>query len=240
MCGSALDHRGAKAEWLHNAISDLAAFAIEECEEFPVYVRVAYHGGKLYIDLCDRDRTIIEIDGEDWRKAENPPVRFYRTDKMLPSPYPQRGGTLDTLKQFVNIHPNDWPLFFGGLLGCLLPEGTFPILSLIGGDGRCKTCLLIAILPLIDPNEVKGNGPPESYEDLILSAAQHYLVVFDNLTTILPWLSDGLCRLCSGAASERRKKYTNSDTSAFIAKRPILTTSIMDVIKEPDLVLLLP
>jgi len=228
-------HRVAKAEWLHNAIAELAAFAVEECEECPVYIRVAYHGGKVYIDLCDRGRTVIEIDGDGWRKAEDVPVRFYRNDKMLPLPYPQRGGTLDALKQFVNIHGNDWPLFIGALLGCFLPEGTFPILSLIGGDGRCKTCLLIVILSLIDPNEVQGNGPPESYEDLILAARQHYLVVFDNLTTIPGWLSDGLCRLCSGAASERRKKYTDSDTSAFIAKRPIVLTSIKDVIDAPDL-----
>ena len=231
----ALHHRVAKAEWMKNAVSDLVAFALEECDEIPVYTRVAYHGGKLYIDLCDRDRTIIEIDGDGWRKAENPPVRFYRTDKMLPLPEPKKGGTLDALKPFVNIHPNDWPLFVGALLGCLLPEGTYPIVSLIGGDGRCKSCLSVVILLLIDPNKVKGCALPDSHEDLILAARQHYLVVFDNLTTILPWLSDGLCRLCSGAASERRTKYRNSDTSAFIAKRPLVTTSIADVIKAPDL-----
>jgi hypothetical protein len=154
---------------------------------------------------------------------------------MLPLPFPQKGGDLAKLKDFVNIHPDDWPLFVGGLLGCLLPEGTYPAISLIGGDGRCKSCLAVAILLLIDPNKVKGCGAPDSNEDLVLAARQHYLVVFDNLAEIQPWLSDGLCRLATGASYERRTKYKDSDTSAFTVKRPVVLTSIRDIIKAADL-----
>ena len=152
------------------------AISIEESDEFPVYIRVAHHQGKVYVDLCDRDRTIIEIDGNGWRKVENPPVRFYRTDKMLPLPKPQRDGTLNALKGFINIHPDDWPLFVAALLGCFLPQGTYPVISLVGGDGRCKTSAGIVILLLIDPNRVQSSHHPIG-RDLILSATQHYLLL---------------------------------------------------------------
>ena len=54
-------------EWLKNAIDQLAAHALEEGPEYPVFVRLAQHDGKVYLDLCDRERTVIEVDGDGWR-----------------------------------------------------------------------------------------------------------------------------------------------------------------------------
>ena len=54
----------ALGEWLKNAIDQLAAHALEEAPEYPVFVRLAEHDGKVYLDLCDRERTVIEIDGD--------------------------------------------------------------------------------------------------------------------------------------------------------------------------------
>jgi hypothetical protein len=154
---------------------------------------------------------------------------------MLALPIPQPGGKLEDLKPFVNIESDDFPLLVGVIIGALHPTGPYPIVSLIGGDGRAKTCLAIVLLMLIDPSIVKGCSPPEKNEDLILAVQQRWVYFIDNLDEVKAWLSDSLCRLSTGSASERRTLYKNSDTSVFRAKRPVILTSIKDVVKAPDL-----
>jgi hypothetical protein len=228
-------HQVAKGEWIRNAIDQLIATAIEEGEEIPVYVRIAYLNGKLYIDLVDRERNIVEVDADGFRIIKEAPVRFLRTDRMLALPIPQPGGKLEDLRQFVNIEDQDFPLLIGAIIGALHPTGPYPIVSLIGGDGRAKTCLAIVLLMLVDPSIVKGCSPPEKNEDLILAVQQKWIYFIDNLDEIKGWLSDSLCRLSTGGTTERRTLYKNSDTSFFRAKRPVILTSIKDVVTAPDL-----
>ena len=224
-----------KGEWLRNAVETIGAIATEEYEEIPVFVRLAYWGGKLYVDLADRSGNVIEIDGDGYRVIQNPPVRFLRTEKMLALPLPQPGGHFDELKRFVNVTEEDFPLLVGAILGCYHPTGPYPIIHLIGGDGHAKTSTAVFILLLLDPSIIRGCAPPESTEDLILSVQQRWLYFIDNLSEIKPWLSDSLCRLSTGGAIERRKKYKDAETSAFVAKRPALLTSITDVVQKSDL-----
>ena len=224
-----------KSEWIRNALDMLAAIAVEEGEEIPVYVRLAHVAGKLYIDLADPERHIVEIDGTGYRMVPTAPVRFLRTDKMRPLPIPQPGGKLHDLQAFINVDPEDFPLLIGALLGFFLPDGTYPVTSIIGGDGRAKTCAAIIILMLVDPSIIKGCSPPENNEDLVLAVQQRFIYFVDNLSEIKPWLSDAFCRLATGGATERRTKYRDRDTSVFLAKRPVLITSIVDVIRAADL-----
>jgi hypothetical protein len=48
-----------------------------------VCVRVAAHGGLIYIDLGDETWQAIEIDADGWRIRKTPPARFRRTQGML-------------------------------------------------------------------------------------------------------------------------------------------------------------
>jgi hypothetical protein len=222
-------------EWLKNAIDQLAAHALEEAPEYPVFVRLAEHDGNVYLDVCDRERTVIEVDGDGWRVCATPPVRFIRTKTMLPLKMPVKGGTIADLKPFFSIEEDDLLLLVGVLVGFLNPDGPYPVLQLIGGDGRGKTFFALLILLLLDATKVVGCAPPAKVEDLMLAAKQRRILFFDNLSDIVKWLSDALCRLSTGGAIERRTLYRNSETSAFVAKRPIVVTGIRDVIDSPDL-----
>ncbi len=51
----------AKQEHLRNAIAQLEAVAIHDRPEYLVYLRVAPGEGKIYLDLADADRNIVEI-----------------------------------------------------------------------------------------------------------------------------------------------------------------------------------
>src|SRR5262249_13661081 len=39
-------------------------------------IRVASHGDRIFIDLCDQDWRVIEIDGSGWRVVDRCPVKF--------------------------------------------------------------------------------------------------------------------------------------------------------------------
>jgi hypothetical protein len=55
-----------------------------------------------------------------------------------------------------------------------------------------------------------------------------YLLAFDNLSGLPPWLSDALCRLATGGSFAVRQLYTDDEEVLFEASRPILLNGIED------------
>jgi putative DNA primase/helicase len=66
---------------------------------------------------------------------------------------------------------------------------------------RRQGCVLRA---LIDPNVAPVRTTPREERELFVSARNSYMLAFDNLSNILPWISDALCRLASGSFAVRR------------------------------------
>jgi hypothetical protein len=58
---------------------------------------------RLYLDLCDESWRAVEIDAAGWRLIDNPPVRFRRAAGMQPLPIPVSGGSVETLRFFLNV-----------------------------------------------------------------------------------------------------------------------------------------
>jgi hypothetical protein len=79
----------------------------------PLFVRVAEHEGRIYLDLADEAWRAVEISSTGWRVIGEPPVRFRRAKGMLPLPVPERGGSVAELRPFVNVAPRHWPLVLG-------------------------------------------------------------------------------------------------------------------------------
>jgi hypothetical protein len=83
------------AQAIRAAAKLFEARALFDGQECPVHLRVAEHGGRLYLDLCDRSWRAVEIGHEGWRLVERPPPKFRRTRGAQPLPEPERGGSLD-------------------------------------------------------------------------------------------------------------------------------------------------
>src|SRR5262249_46684371 len=91
-----------------------------------VFVRVGGHAGKIYLDLCDDEWRAIEIGTDGWRVVANPPVRFRRAPGMLPLPEPTRGGSVATLRSFVNVgSDDDFILLVAYILAALRGRGPY-------------------------------------------------------------------------------------------------------------------
>jgi hypothetical protein len=224
-----------KRDHVNNAIEHVDAKAIERGEEHPVGLRVAEHGEAIYLALGDKQRRIIKVTKEGWDWAAECPVYFRYAKTARPLPEPIRGGRIDVLWPYVNIRPEDRPLYAAYLVHYFHPRGPYTIAALIGPPGCGKSQTARTTQQLVDPTEVIGAAMSKSDEDLLIGARERRLPVFDNLTHITKEMSDNLCRMSTGAAYSRRTKYSDCDETTLTAKNPILVTSVSDVITQADL-----
>ena len=226
----------AGSEALQSSLNVIESRAQYDSPERETFVRVARLDGKVYIDLCNPTWSAIEIDSNDWRVVDAPPVRFRRASGALEMPVPVRGGSIDDLRPFLNVTNNrDFVLVVAWILAALIDSGPYPALAFTGEQGVAKSTASKILRALIDPNTAPLRALPRSDRELFISATNAHLLVFDNVSGLQPWLSDTLCRLSSGGGFAVRSLYSNNEEVLFNASRPIIINGIGDIITRPDL-----
>ena len=226
----------ATAGAISSALDLLEARAQFDAPQRAVYLRVAEHDGRIYLDLADELWRAVEIGPDGWQVITRPPVRFRRAAGMLPLPMPIRGGSLEALAPFFNVaNRSDFVLVVAWLLAALRYGGPYPLLAVSGEQGSAKTVFSKMLRGLIDPNAAPVRTGPREERDLFIAASNGHLLAFDNLSDLPPWMSDALCRLASGGSFAVRQLYTDRDEVLFQAARPIILNGIEDVITRPDL-----
>jgi hypothetical protein len=219
-----------------DAIATLAGQAQFEGPQRPVGLRVAAHLGKIYLDLVDPLWRAVEIDSEGWRVVDCPPVRFRRAPTMQPLPEPVGGGSIDELRQFANVESDiDFRLLVGWLLGVLRPQGPYPLLSLTGERGSGKTLLARLLRGMVDPDTAETQIGMSSQRDMAIMARNSWVCAFDNLSYIKAIHSNVLCCIATGAAFRIRKLFADTDETVIRVCRPVIVTSIDDIIMKADL-----
>ena len=89
---------------------------------------------------CDESWRAVEIDANGWRVVDNPPVRFRRASGMKPLPVPEEGGSIETLRSFLNVQSDaDFVLVVAWALAALRDRGPYPIMVLSGEQGSAKS-----------------------------------------------------------------------------------------------------
>jgi hypothetical protein len=155
---------------------------------------------------------------------------------MLPLPLPERGGSIEALRPFLNLsNENDFVLVVAWLLAALRPTGPYPLLAISGEQGSAKTVLSKLLRALVDPDVAPVRALPREERELMIAANNGHMLAFDNLSGLPPWLSDSLCRLASGGSFALRRLYTDDQEVLFKAARPTLLNGIEDVIGRADL-----
>jgi hypothetical protein len=203
-----------------------------------VYLRVARLDDRIYLDLADQQRRVVEVSAGGWRVlAEDPPVYFRRPKGLLPLPVPVPGGDLAELRRLLNLgDERNYRLALSWLLGSLRPPGPFPVLVITGPEGSAKSTTAKGLRYLIDPHKVQALSRPKNEESLLLAANSNWVVSLDNLSEVPPWLSDPLCRISTGAGDLKRQLYTDDGLVISYVSRPLLLNGIPDsMISRPDL-----
>jgi hypothetical protein len=222
---------------LADAISTLEGRALFDSPEEPVFLRVAPHGENILIDLCDPQWRVIEVTPAGWRILNESPVAFIRTPAMRPLPVPAASskGSLDPLWPLLNVAEDQRPLVAGALVNAFHPFGPYFVPNYVGEQGTAKSCAAKILRLCTDPNETPLRSPPREERDLIVHAANNWVVALDNLSRLPDWLSDGICRLATGGGHSARQLYTDGEEFSLSVKRPVILNGIEDVAARPDL-----
>src|SRR5262245_36201256 len=76
------EHKAVRSEPMHSVLGVLEARAQFDAPKHEVHMRIAEHGGRIYIDLTDKEWRAVEIDADGWTIVDRPPVRFRRAKGM--------------------------------------------------------------------------------------------------------------------------------------------------------------
>src|SRR6266566_4444408 len=121
---------------ISSALNLLEARAQFDAPRRAVYLRVAEHDGRIYLDLADDRWRAVEIGPDGWQVITSPPVRFRRAAGMLPLPTPVRGGSIEALTSFFNLPTrSDFVLVVAWLMAALQPLAPYPAVALYGQQG---------------------------------------------------------------------------------------------------------
>jgi hypothetical protein len=224
------------SEALQSALNVIEAKAHFDAPERVVHLRVGGLDRRLYLDLGDATWRAVEIDATGWRVIDNPPVRFRRAAGMQPLPMPAPGGSVETLRSFLNVQSDtDFVLVVAWALAVLRNRGPYPVIVLSGEQGSAKSTFSAILRALLDPNTAPLRALPREDRDLFIAASNGHVLAFDNVSGLPAWISDTLCRLATGGGFAVRQLYTDQDEVLFDAVRPVILNGIEDIVARPDL-----
>lgn len=227
--------KGISSQILQDTLNTIEAIAIFQGETYEVYLRIAEHDGKIYLDLGTPDWKAVEIDATGWRIVLEPPVRCWRPESLLPLPYPVEGGKLDQLKEFINVDRSSWILLVTFLLFAFMPKQTYPVLVISAHRGSGKTAAAEILKGLIDPGKAPLIKLQGDTHKLAIAAARRLLMVYDNVGHISADQSDDICRMATNFGYSTRTLHTTDEETTFEFARPQIITAIDALVTRDDL-----
>lgn len=221
---------------MEGALAVLESRARFKSAEQEIHLRLASAGDILYLDLGNEAREVVKITPVGWTIEKSVPVRFRRSKSMQALPRPERNGNINELRQFLNVATDtEWILMLAWLIGAFHPTGPYPVLALHGEKGSAKSTTTRYLRALIDPSTAMAPVQSSNSQDLTIKAHHNWIVAFDNMSSMPRWLSDGLCRLSTGASDSKRELYADSEEVVFKAKRPCIINGIEELATAGDL-----
>lgn len=203
--------------------------------EQAVFRRIGKDDSGYWIDLCNDYWQAICVTASGWHVTNNPSVRFKRTKAMRALPYPEQGGSYESLWTFLNIPIEDRTLLLGWILECFRCDTPYPVLEFTGEQGSAKSSTQSLLRRVIDPNQVMLRGRPKTVEDIYVSAKNNHLLSFENLSNISNDISDALCTVATGGGTAVRTLYTNDEETILEAHNPVVINGIGAVVLRQDL-----
>jgi hypothetical protein len=198
--------------------------------------------GRIYVDLgCPKWRCVeiwpAEMDKDErWQILDKAPVKFLRRQTMRQMAEPTIGGSIDDLRQFLNVETEgDYRLAVGWVIAAFRPRGPYPVCIICGNQGSGKSTLLRLLSRLCDPILAPERNLPKDERDLFVAAANTHVQTFDNLSTITASMSDALCRLATRGGYSARALHTNDEEHVLQACNPVILNGISELARRGDL-----
>lgn len=220
-----IEKKTPSASALSDALTVLEGMAQDATPE-PVHLRVAEHDGQIVLDIGEESGRAVLITADGWEVLDRSPVLFRRTALTGAMPVPEPDGSLDELRELLNVADDSWPLVLAWLVAALFPGIPHPILLLGGEQGAGKSTAARLLLNLFDASPAPLRSEPRDAEQWAIALSGSWAVGIDNVSRIPPWWSDALCKAVTGDGWIRRKLYTDSDLAVLAFRRVLAMTSI--------------
>ena len=206
-------------------------------------IRIGGKVGELYIDIGNdfNDAWCITSSGIERISGGPTHIRLLRGAGMLPLVDPDLSTPASEfpslLRRFIAADDDNLMLLTAWLLGCMRPEGPYPVLTISGEQGSGKSTVLRLLRRIIDPHALDMRTPPEDQRDLQAMVRNSFILAYDNVSYISNKMSDALCVISTGTGAQGgRALYTNAEESAVRVCRPVAMNGIPDVVERGDLV----
>lgn len=202
------ERKGLCGEALATARGILSARARFEGPKRDLAVRVAAAESALWYDLGDW--RAVRVTAEGWSVTDRPPILFCHYPHQIAQVEPRLGGNLEPFLDILNLKDHVGRLLVKVyLVAALLPQVPLPILVLHGEQGSAKSTFFRLVRALVDPSSLGTLAFPDSLREFVQLASHHRALYLDNVTHLPDWLSDALCRLCTGEGFSKRELYTD-------------------------------
>lgn len=222
-----------KSESINQAIIQIEA-KCEGSRQIELFNRVGWHEDAIYYDLTTPDWRGVRITRNGWEIVYLPPI-FRRYNHQNEQVSPTADGDPKNILQFCNISKDDQCLFIVTIATFFIPNIPHVVISQNGEQGSGKSTNSRMIKKLIDPSKVELISAPKDLEQAQMIADKHWVNAFDNLSKILEWFSDFLCRGVTGEGDMKRSLYTNDDEFIRSYRRCFVLNGIGSSMWRPDL-----
>lgn len=182
-------------------------------KEYPVYNRFAFHEGRLYYNLADRDSTVLCVDESGIKCCSEPPVRLITRKNIRPQPMPQKGKSFRKLmnKYYHFASMSDRILHNVILIVRLITGIEQSIVIYKGSRGSSKTTSMEMDKRCLDVSSNNVTVMPKNEEDFLLLLESQDIVCLDNMDSITKSQANIFCQAVTGATAVKRKKYSDSE-----------------------------
>lgn len=223
-------------EAIRQALNVIEAKAVFDGQKIKLNLRVAEHDGALWYDLADGAWRAVKITPDGWEVVDNSPILFRRFKNTAAQVMPKRGGSLETLRKYINLKDNeDWLLLVALIVHAFVPGISHAIPIFYGDKGAAKTTTQRVIRKLIDPAIMDTMTLPNDKNELALLLTTNYAPCFDNLDGFSPWQSNMLCQAVTGGGISKRELYTDTEEVILSFLRFPMLNGINVVVSRDDL-----
>lgn len=224
---------------LQRVLDTLAVKAqIEGGEISPAY-RCAYHEGKIFYYLADREQTVICIDENGYRVISESPVPFIKKPNMSEQVLPEESDI--NLKKLGTRYwqfatADDRILHWILLISRFIAEGSQPLIYYFGDRGSAKSTSMKLDKMIVDPSEIDIKALPKNISDVVAAVSNQYMVCFDNVSRISEELSDIFCIVATHGYYSKKKLYSNNEEYAIKLNARVSFSGITNLSSKPDLI----
>ena len=207
----------------------------------PVWHRVAPSGCGIEIDLGDEQHTRVRItSGMVDIVTSGSTALFARSPVMKAIAAPAEHGDYKLLQKYVpNLAFFDFLILVGWLTYTIahpkVDSTKYVFLVVDGGQGSGKSVLCNIIGSLIDPSAVGTQLLHTNSKDLAIAGRNAHILMFDNIRSFTPAMSDILCVASTGGAISSRTLYTNDGQSVMRLHVAMVLNGIHPFISQSDL-----